>query len=185
MRGPPLNQGDSAVVQEMFDDLTMEPWKGNAVGRTLLVLARALSWFGGSVLIAMLGVSVVSVVGRKFFDSPVQGDFELVQLGCAICVASFLPWCQIEQGHVIVDFFTLKLAPRTKSRLDAIGAALLALCAALLAWRLALGTLSVWSNQETTMILGAPVWLGYAPLVPAFALLAATGLYTAWIEWRR
>lgn len=162
-----------------------DAWKGDVVGRTLLVLARALSWFGGSVLVAMLGLSVVSVVGRRFFDSPVQGDFELVQLGCAVCVACFLPWCQIEKGHVIVDFFTSKLAPRANSRLDAIGALLLAVCAALLAWRLALGTVSVWTNQETTMILGAPVWLGYAPLVPAFILLAATGLYTAWIEWRR
>lgn len=172
-------------MPDSFEAPAIDAWKGDVVGRTLVVLARALSWFGGTVLIGMLGLSVMSVVGRKFFDSPVQGDFELVQLGCAICVASFLPWCQIEQGHVIVDFFTLKLTPRTKSRLDAIGAALLALCAALLAWRLALGAFSVWSNQETTMILGAPVWLGYAPLVPAFALLAATGIYAAWIEWRR
>lgn len=172
-------------MNDSLEAAATDAWKGDVVGRTLLVLARALSWFGGSVLIAMLGVSVVSVVGRKFFDSPVQGDFELVQLGCAVCVACFLPWCQIEKGHVIVDFFTLKLSPRARTRLDAIGALLLALCAALLAWRLALGTISVWTNQETTMILGAPIWLGYAPLVPAFALLAATGLYTAWFEWRR
>jgi len=172
-------------VNDSLEAPATDAWKGDVVGRTLLVLARALSWFGGSVLVAMLGLSVVSVVGRKFFDSPVQGDFELVQLGCAVCVACFLPWCQIEKGHVIVDFFTMKLSPRASARLDAIGALLLALCAALLAWRLALGTVSVWTNQETTMILGAPIWLGYAPLVPAFALLAATGLYAAWIEWRR
>lgn len=172
-------------MQETFDDLATESWKGDVVGRTLVVLARALSWMGGGVLIAMLGLSVFSIAGRKFFDSPVQGDFELVQLGCAICVACFLPWCQIEKGHVIVDFFTLHTSPRTKARLDALGALLLGACAALVAWRLALGTWSVWSTQETTMILGAPVWIGYAPLVPAFALLAATGFYSAWLEWRR
>ncbi len=172
-------------MQETLEAPATDAWKGGAVGRTLLILARALSWFGGCVLIAMLGLSVISVVGRKFFDSPVQGDFELVQLGCAVCVACFLPWCQIEKGHVIVDFFTLRASPRTKAWLDALGALLLGACAALIAWRLALGTLSVWSNQETTMILGAPVWLGYAPLVPAFALLAATGFYSAWLERRR
>ena len=52
MRGPPLNQGDSAVVQETFDDLTMEPWKGNAVGRTLLVYqtsdGETTGWFNPS-----------------------------------------------------------------------------------------------------------------------------------------
>ena len=172
-------------MQETFDELATEPWKGDAVGRTLVTLARGLSWIGGGVLIAMMVLSVVSVVGRKFFDAPVQGDFELVQLGCAICVACFLPWCQIEKGHVIVDFFTLHATPRTKAWLDALGALLLAACSTLIAWRLALGTLSVWTTQETTMILGAPVWIGYAPLVPAFALLAATGFYSAWLEWRR
>lgn len=172
-------------MQESLEAPATDAWKSHAVGRTLLVLARALSWFGGSVLVAMLGLSVVSVVGRKFFDSPVQGDFELVQLGCAVCVACFLPWCQIEKGHVIVDFFTLRASPRTKARLDAIGALLLGACAALIAWRLGLGTWSVWSNQETTMILGAPLWIGYAPLVPAFALLAATAFYSAWLERRR
>lgn len=169
-------------MQESLEAPTTDAWQGDAVGRTLLILARALSWFGGCVLIAMLGLSVISVVGRKFFDSPVQGDFELVQLGCAVCVACFLPWCQIEKGHVIVDFFTMRASPRTQAWLDSLGALLLGACAALIAWRLALGTLSVWSNQETTMILGAPVWLGYAPLVPAFALLAATGFYSAWLE---
>src|SRR5512137_52905 len=138
-----------------------------------------MSWFGGGVLIAMMGLSVVSVIGRKFFDMPVQGDFELVQLGCAVCVACFLPWCQIEKGHVIVDFFTVNASVRIKAWLDTAGALLLGASAALLAWRLALGTWSVWSTQETTMILGAPVWIGYAPLVPAFALLAATGFYSA------
>jgi TRAP-type C4-dicarboxylate transport system permease small subunit len=172
-------------VQETFDALATDAWKGDAIGRTLVVLARALSWFGGGVLIAMMGLSVVSVIGRKFFDMPVQGDFELVQLGCAVCVACFLPWCQIEKGHVIVDFFTVNASIRTKAWLDSAGALLLGGCAALLAWRLALGTWSVWTTQETTMILGAPVWIGYAPLVPAFALLAATGFYSASIEWRR
>lgn len=62
----------------------------------------------------------------------------------------------------------------------AFGALLLAACAALLAWRLALGTLNVRANQETTMILAVPVWYAYAPMVPAFALLAVTGCYTAW-----
>jgi TRAP-type C4-dicarboxylate transport system permease small subunit len=172
-------------VQEFLEVPSVDAWKVDTAGRTLLVLARGLSWFGGSVLVAIMGLSVVSVVGRKFFDAPVQGDFELVQLGCAVCVACFLPWCQIDKGHVIVDFFTAHASARTRSRLDTAGAVLLGASAALIAWRLALGTWSVWSTQETTMILGAPVWIAYAPLVPAFALLAATGFYTAWIEWRR
>lgn len=172
-------------MKESLEAPGTQAWRADAFGRTLLVLARGLSWFGGAVLMGMLTLSVLTVVGRKFFDTPVQGDFELVQLGCAVCVACFLPWCQVEKGHVIVDFFTLHAPPRVKAALDAFGGLLLGTSAALIAWRLALGTWSVWSNQETTMILGAPLWIGYAPLVPAFALLALTGFYAAWLEWRR
>ncbi len=172
-------------MQDSPEAPALRAWQLDALGRTLVRLARWLSWCGGLVLLGIIGLSVVSVVGRKFFDAPVPGDFELVQLGCAVCVSCFLPWCQVERGHVIVDFFTLKASARAKAWFDAGAAFLLGACAALVAWRLALGTWSVWSNEETTMILGAPVWIGYAPMVPAFALLAATGFYTAIAALRR
>lgn len=152
----------------------------DTVGRALHRVALVTAIGGGSVLFVMIALSVWSVAGRWLADAPVQGDFELVQLGCAICVAMMLPWCQMERGHVIVDFFTLRASARTCARLDAFGAALLAACAALIAWRLALGTINVHATQETTMILAVPVWTAYAPMVMAFALLALTAAYTAW-----
>lgn len=152
----------------------------DAFGRALHRLTLAVAIAGGLLLSALIALSVWSVVGRWLFESPVQGDFELVQLGCAVCVAAMLPWCQMERGNVIVDFFTLRATARTRAWLDAFGALLLAAGAALIAWRLALGTINVRDNQETTMILSVPVWCAYAPMVPAFFLLAVTGCYTAW-----
>jgi hypothetical protein len=34
------------------------------------------------------------VIGRRFFNAPINGDFELVQMATAISVFSFLPYCQ-------------------------------------------------------------------------------------------
>jgi TRAP-type C4-dicarboxylate transport system permease small subunit len=104
----------------------------------------------------------------------------LVQLGCAICVACFLPYCQVQRGHVIVDFLTLRCSAATKALLDAIAAMLLAICAAVLAWRLWVGALDVRAAGESSMILGVPIWWAYAPMVLAFTLLAAVALYSAW-----
>ncbi len=151
---------------------------GRALHRMTLVVAIA----GGMRLFAMIALSVWSVAGRWLFDAPVQGDFELVQLGCAICVAAMLPWRQMERGHVIVDFFTLRAAARTRIWLDAFGA--LAAGGRRRAYRLAPGAarsgpVNGRETQETTMILAVPVWYGYAPMVPAFALLTVTGCYTA------
>ena len=85
----------------------------------------------------------------------------------------------------MVDFFTLRASPRSKSLLDALGASLLGASAALLTWRTMAGTLAMRSAHETSMLLGVPIWYAYAPLVAAFALLAATGFFTAWLDFRR
>jgi TRAP-type C4-dicarboxylate transport system permease small subunit len=160
-------------------------WQQSPLGALLYHLAAGFALFGGAVLLVMIGLSSVSVIGRWILDTPVQGDFELVQLGCAICVACFLPYCQVERGHVMVDFFTMRASPRSKTLLDALGALLLGASAALLTWRMIAGTLAMRSAHETSMLLGVPIWYVYAPLVAAFALLAATGFFAAWLDFRQ
>jgi TRAP-type C4-dicarboxylate transport system permease small subunit len=146
---------------------------------TLDVLVRAFAFAGGVVLVAMTGMSVVSIAGRTVLGRPLAGDFELVQLGCAVAVAAFLPYCQLRRGNIIVDFFTVRAGPRVQGALDALGALLLAAVMALLAWRTAAGMLTVKAAGEITMIVGFPVWLGYAAIVPSLALTALVGLVTA------
>jgi TRAP-type C4-dicarboxylate transport system permease small subunit len=149
------------------------------VSRALDVLARAFAFAGGVVLVAMTGMSVVSIAGRTVLSRPLAGDFELVQVGCAVAVAAFLPYCQLRRGNIIVDFFTVRAGPRVQAALDALGALLLAAVMALLAWRTAAGMLTVKAAGEITMIVGFPVWLGYAAIVPSLALTALVGLATA------
>ena len=147
--------------------------------RTLELAAKAFVLAGGAVMVAMLCMSVASITGRALYGRPVQGDFELVQLGCAVGIAAFLPWCQWRRGNIIVDFFTTKLSPRAQSVLDGIGALLLALVMALIAWRAALGAEAVWASGERAMISRYPQWIGYAAIVPSLALTALVGFYTA------
>lgn len=149
------------------------------MSRTLDLLARAFAFAGGVVLVAMTGMSVVSIAGRTVLSRPLAGDFELVQAGCAVAVAAFLPYCQLRRGNIIVDFFTVRASPRVQAALDALGALLLAAVMALLAWRTAAGMLTVKAAGEITMIVGFPVWLGYAAIVPSLALTALVGLATA------
>jgi TRAP-type C4-dicarboxylate transport system permease small subunit len=142
--------------------------------------AKAFAFAGGAVLVLMLGMSVASIAGRSVLGTPIPGDFELVQLACAVSIAAFLPWCQFARGNIIVDFFTARLSARAQARLDAAGALLLALVMALVAWRAGAGALSVWQSGERAMISRVPQWIGYAAIVPSLALTALVGLYTAW-----
>jgi TRAP-type C4-dicarboxylate transport system permease small subunit len=147
---------------------------------TLELAAKAFAFAGGAVMVAMLGMSVASVTGRALYGKPVQGDFELVQLGCAVGIAAFLPWCQWRRGNIIVDFFTTKLPPRAQGVLDGVGALALALVMALVAWRATEGALSVYASGERAMISRYPQWIGYAAIVPSLALTAVVALYTSW-----
>ena len=151
-------------------------------------LGKICRWFaivGSVVLVAMAVMSVASIAGRSLFGKPIPGDFELIQIGCAVCVAAFLPWCQMQGGNIIVDFFTVRASVRTQAWLDLFGALLLAAVMLLVAWRTAAGALTVEAAGETSMIMGFPSWIGYAFMVPGFALTALAALHTAYGAWRR
>jgi len=154
------------------------------VGLLLFRLCRALALAGGLVLVAMTLMSLASIIGRAAFNKPLPGDYELVQLGCAISVAAFLPFCQMRGGHVLVDFFTANARHSVRAALDAFGALLLGVVAAVFAWRLTAGALTFAAANDQTTILEIPTWWALALMVPSFALLAAAGFYTAWQHWR-
>jgi TRAP-type C4-dicarboxylate transport system permease small subunit len=146
-------------------------------------LAGALAIGGGLVLTALALMSVYSVLMRNLAGTPIQGDFELVQLGCAVSVAAFLPLAQLRSANVFVDFFTARASDRTKARLDGIGSLLVGLALALIAWRTGVGAADALRNHETTMIMGLPTGWGYALMTPSLAVAAAAALYVAWRHW--
>lgn len=153
------------------------------VGRGLEWLAKGLAIAGGLVLTAVTLMSLYSVVMRNLAGAPIQGDFELVQMGCAVAVAAFLPFTQLRDGNIFVDFFTARATDRTKARLDGVGALLVGLALALIAWRTGVGASEAFRNGETTMIMALPVWWGYAAMTPSIAVAALAALHAAWRHW--
>jgi TRAP-type C4-dicarboxylate transport system permease small subunit len=154
------------------------------VTRVLDGLARAFALAGGALLAVITGMSVVSIAGRALLGTPVPGDFELVQVGCAAAIAAFLPYCQLRRGNIIVDFFTARAGRRVRGALDAFGALLLAAVMGVLAWRAAAGMLAVKAAGEVSMIVGFPIWVGYAAIVPSLVLATVAALHTAQESWK-
>jgi TRAP-type C4-dicarboxylate transport system permease small subunit len=149
-------------------------------GRALHLAATGVALVGGAILFALTLLTVISVVGRVAFDAPIPGDFELVEIGMAVAIFAFLPYCQIVRGNVIVDLFTATASPRTRALLDAAGDLIYTAIAALLTWRVALGGFEVRGYGETTMVLRVPVWWGYVPAVLCLAFLTLVCAYTVW-----
>ncbi len=173
-------QEDSAVPAPPSGDDHRGPY-----GRLLLLLAKWFAYPGGLVFIALVLMSVVSIVGRKLFGAPVPGDVELLQLSSAFASATFFAYCHLMHGDVKVDFFTANMTSGRRLILDSIGSLLVGLLGALLAWRTAAGAISLKEAGETSAILELPVWLAQALMVPSFVLLALAGFYMCWHPWTR
>jgi len=148
-------------------------------GRWLLAVCKAASVCGGGVFVALVLMSIVSIVGRKLWSAPVPGDVELLQVCSAVASSTFFAYCHLNGGDVKVDFFTATMAPAKVHALDAFGSTLVGLVGALLAWRTVLGALTVREAGEMTMILDLPLWWGQIAMVPGFVLLALAGGYMA------
>lgn len=152
-------------------------------GRALERTARWLACFGGLILVAMALITVVSIVGRAFVFAglgPIKGDFELIEIGCAVAVFAFLPWCHLNRGHVTVDIF-MSRAPRGLWALTTVIGDLVVLAiAVIVAWRLALGLGEKIAYGETTFILGLPLWYGYALAMIGAVLFCVVAIFVAW-----
>lgn len=136
-------------------------------------LARGLALAGGLLLVGVVGMTVVSVIGRFLFDLPIPGDYELTELACGIAVFAFLPHCHATSSNVVVDFFTSRMRPHHRAALDSLHGFAAMLMAGLIAWRLFVGGVHKLEDGETTLFLEIPLHWAY------FLALIAAGLLTA------
>ncbi len=170
------------------------------IGRVIDGVSQGFALAGGIVLAAMAGVTVVSVVGRALSGmglAPVRGDFELVQIGCALAVFWSLPLAQMRRAHVTVDILSERLGARVHAALGLLGNLALTVCAGAVAvqlarafgerfphggpeFRAALGMGPPPFFAETTYELQLEVWIPYGlSLIGAVWLVVVCG-YTVW-----
>jgi TRAP-type C4-dicarboxylate transport system permease small subunit len=154
-------------------------------GRVLFALAKWFAYGGGLIFIALVLMSVVSIVGRKLFGAPVPGDVEVLQMAAAFASATFFAYCHLMHGDVKVDFFTANMTSGRRLLLDSAGSLLIGLIGALLAWRTGVGALSLKEAGESSAVLDVPVWIAQALMVPSFVLLALAGFYMCLQPWTR
>ncbi|MBK8907097.1 MAG: TRAP transporter small permease [Rhodospirillales bacterium] len=149
-------------------------------GRFLHRAAVVVAGVGGLALLLITALTIASVIGREVFDVPIPGDFELVEIGCAIAIFAFFPYCQMVRGNVIVDLFTTWTSVRTRAVLDLIANLAFMMIAAALTWRTALGAAELMRYGEETMVLRVPLWWGCSAGALSFGFLTIVCAYTAW-----
>ena len=151
-------------------DASARPVRSSLIER----LTGGIALLGGLLSLSTALLVVISVIGRKFFDSPINGDFELVQMATAIAIFSFLPYCQIRRGNILVDTFTTWLPPRANACIDAFWDMVYAGMMGVITVCLFTGVLEHYRSRQTTMLLQLIVW-------PALAICAALSLLLTFV----
>lgn len=138
-------------------------------------LCKKLAIIGGFILVIMSISTVISVIGRYFFDSPIVGDSEIVKMLTGVAVSLCLPYCHMRNGNVIVDVFTAHSPEKFKATLDMIGSFLLSILIVLLAWQTAVGAIDVYNNGNETMMLRLKEWWFYVVIAGGLFMLSIAG----------
>ena len=149
------------------------------VGRALYFVARILAIIGGFVLSALAAITTVSIIGRAIPGvGPIYGDFEIVAIGTGIAVFCFLPWCQLNRGNVVVDFFMTAAPTRAKTFFDTLGAAMYFVIATLLTWRMIFGGIEMYETHEKSLTLNFPRWSTFPLSIILMGFLVIVITYT-------
>lgn len=144
--------------------------------RVLHFVAQGFALGGGLVLIALINMSLVSIIGRKLFSQPIRGDIELMEMGAAIAIAAFLPLCELRGTHIKVDAFTMKAPEGVKRALDGFAHLLCMLAALVIAWRTGLQMLDAMEYGDVSTLLSVPLWIPLLLIIPSLILLALCSL---------
>jgi TRAP-type C4-dicarboxylate transport system permease small subunit len=170
------------------------------VGIFLGHLSKVLAYVGGFILTAMAVLTVVSIIGRAllaFGLGPLKGDYELVANGCALAVFCFLPYCQLNRGHVTVDILTSQFSARIQAFFGFLGDLMIAVAAIVITRQLWLGfgekfpygsdalrgALGMGYKPffpETTYELEIPVWIPYGIALTMACVFVLVAVYCVW-----
>lgn len=123
---------------------------GRAVTQTVAVLGLAG-------LVAITFLTIVDVLLRWLFSSPIDGLTDILNLLYAVVLAAFFPTALIERNHITIRYLGNWIGPRTTRVLDLFGETLTLVFFFLITWQLLIFTEDLFATEEVTWVLAWPV----------------------------
>lgn len=117
-------------------------------------------------LIAMMLVTVVHVIGRLFFASPLYGGVELISLAGIFLISFALSYTQAERSHIIIEILIHRLPSRIQPFFTVLSLLISIGAVALLGWGALLYTYDAMIKR------GAKTPILHLPAAPFRVILA-------------
>ena len=136
-------------------------------GFRLSYLAGAGDGVSSIVLFALMVMTCVDVVGRYFFNAPLDGATELTQLMMGVIVFAILPAVCYREEHVSVDLLDLWMPGSWINGRQVILSLSMAIMLGVVAWRVWISADFMVEYGDATEFLGIP----YAPITYFIAIM--------------
>ncbi len=113
-------------------------------------LANLLAWAAGGLIIAMMLHVSADVIGKYFFNHPIEGTIELVAAYYMVAII-FLPLAHVSrgEGQITVDLFTQKLKGRKLALLEGVVGLFTLTYLSLFVWRTAVSAIEKTESGES------------------------------------
>jgi TRAP-type C4-dicarboxylate transport system permease small subunit len=124
--------------------------------RVLSPVTAFLSKIGSGILVLMVIITVADVIGRKLFNMPVKGAYELGEMLLVVVVFLNLPNTEMQDGNVTIDILFVRFGQKAKRIIESLMYVLFLVISILFTWQLFVLASDEASGGFTTTTLNIP-----------------------------
>ena len=127
-------------------------------GSSIYHFTKFVALIGGGAVVMVAAITVISVIGRYAFDTPVTGDYEIVEYGISAAAFFFFAFAHASNSHIIAEFFSSQMSPKTRQLIDLVQNLILFIVLLFLVWRIAIGGIDKFETGDESMLLEMKTW---------------------------
>lgn len=135
------------------------------IGRVDHAVRQVALWGGGTMLLGLMGLTVVDVTLRYLFNAPLYGARDVAKLMLLVMVALSVAYSARTGGQVVIEFFSRRMGPRLAALSEA-GARMAAVV------MLAVLSHQLWISGRNAAVFGETSMALEIPYGPFYRLLA-------------
>lgn len=148
--------------------------------RLVFRLESALNLLGGVVIFLIVLLAVANILGRKFFDLPVDGYIDWIEQSMAFFAFLGIAYCQRLGGHIRMDIFVSSLRGRALWLFELISCLLMLTITVLLIYGAYLHFERAFVNGDSSFDIDLPTWPAKLVVPVMLSVLALRLLLNCW-----
>ena len=147
------------------------------IGKVVTRICQIINIVGLVILALMTLFILVDVFGRYFFNRPIAGSYDSVQLMMTVLVSFALAYTAVRKGHIKINWLISLFPSRVQSVINSITSFLCLGISAVITWQVVLQAESLKLQGATSALLQIPIYPFLYAIAFGSALLCLVFIY--------